>query len=404
MSDESMDLDTVVEDAWRGFREALADALSALEDGEVLRVAVEGGDELTDGAARCVESHRVGDSIAVQVPGNRLLATHQRLTTQGRRHLRELGFAKPTDRYLATYPAGHVDHAASVTVSTVRLVFGVVHPAFLYSDDVVWVVDSPLPAGVAPQVPVAVHPVDDAHLALLVDRALTPVLGHAPERDSDGDVPVPAGSAVVFVRTDARAPVVRLFALMVVEISDVDAAVREVDVLNRDIMGVKFALHGDMVIASADVLAWPFAAEHLQAWVTHMCDAVSGHDRALAARVGGRVFVDLGETVPDEDDDEDEQSAGDDMPPVMLSLLQLDAGNPGALRPRDAAQLCGYDSDLLLDLIRWNEEQEIAWRQARDEATTTGLYDEAEVCEVERAHARRTVRLLRKALRRVLLG
>lgn len=400
MSDESMDLDTVVEDAWRGFREALADALSALEDGDVLRVAVEGGDELTDGAARCVESQRVGDSIAVEVPGNRLLATHQRLTKQGRRHLRELGFAKSTDRYLATYPAGHVDHAASVTVSTLRFVFDVVHPAFLRSDDVLWVVDSPLPAGVAPQVPVAVHPVDDAHLALLVDRALTPVLGHAPERDSDGDVPVPAGSAVVFARTDARAPVVRLFALMVVEISDVGAAVREVDVLNRDIVGVKFALHGDMVIASADVLAWPFAAEHLQAWVTHMCDAVSGHDRALAARVGGRVFVDLGERVAEED----EEGSGDDMPPVMLSLLQLDAGNPGALRPRDAAQLCGYDSDLLLDLIRWNEEQEIAWRQARDEATTTGLYDEAEVCEVERAHARRTVRLLRKALRRVLLG
>jgi len=400
MSDESMDLDTVVEDAWRGFREALADALSALEDGKVLRVAVEGGDELGDGAARYVEAHRVGADIAVEVPGNRLLATHQRLTKQGRRDLRELGFAKSADHYLATYPAGHVDHAASVTVSTLRSVFGVVHPAFLRSDDVVWVVDSPLPAGVAPQVPVAVHPVDDAHLALLVDRALTPVLGHAPERDSDGDVPVPAGSAVVFVRTDARAPVVRLFALMVVEISDVDAAVREVDVLNRDIVGVKFALHGDMVIASADVLAWPFAAEHLQAWVTHMCDAVSGHDRALAARVGGRVFVDLGETVAEED----EESRGDDMPPVMLSLLQLDAGNPGALRPRDAAQLCGYDSDLLLDLIRWNEEQEIAWRQARDEATTTALYDEAEVCEVERAHARRTVRLLRKALRRVLLG
>ncbi len=74
------------------------------------------------------------------------------------------------------------------------------------------------------------------------------------------------------------------------------------------------------------------------------------------------------------------------------------------MRPKVAAKLCGYDSDLLLDLIRWNEEQEIAWREARDEAFATDQEGEAEVCEIERAHARQTVRVLRKALRRVLLG
>jgi hypothetical protein len=130
---------------------------------------------------------------------------------------------------------------------------------------------------------------------------------------------------------------------------------------------------------------------------------VSRHDAALARRVGGRVFLDPAESISEENEDEYE-SVEEAIHPVMQCLLQLDADEPGSVRPEDAARLCGYDSDLLLELIRWNEEQEIAWRQARDEAYATGEDDEAEVCEIERAHADRTVKLLRKALRRVVLG
>ena len=276
------------------------------------------------------------------------------------------------------------------------------HPAFLLSDDFTWEMDSQLPtADAMPEAPAAIHPVNQEHLDLLVDQALTPMLGHAPQRDSDGDIPFRSGSAVVFVRSQGRTFLIRLFAEMVVEISDVDTAVREVDVLNREIEGVKFALQGDKVIASADLFALPFAAEHLQVLVARMCDVVSSHDKALARRVGGRVFLDLRETFLD---DEDEPSAHEAIHPVMLCILQLDADKPGFVRPKVAAKLCGYDSDLLLDLIRWNEEQEIAWREARDEAFATDQEGEAEVCEIERAHARQTVRVLRKALRRVLLG
>ena len=80
----------------------------------------------------------------------------------------------------------------------------------------------------------------------------------------------------------------------------------------------------------------------------------------------------------------------------MLCMLQLDAERPGSVGPATAAKLCGYDSDLLLELIRWNEEQEIAWRQARDDAHAIDEDDEAEVCEIERAHAARTVSVLRR--------
>ena len=104
------------------------------------------------------------------------------------------------------------------------------------------------------------------------------------------------------------------------------------------------------------------------------------------------------------DGSEIESPAEDDIHPVMLALLQLDADQPGSIRPKVAAQLCGHDPDLLLQLISWNEEQpEIAWRAARDEARAAADFDEAEVCEGEREHAQRTTKALRKALRRVLL-
>lgn len=231
------------------------------------------------------------------------------------------------------------------------------------------------------------------------------MLGQRPCRDDDGDVPIRVGSAVVFVRNQWPMPSVQLFAEMVVEIDSPDAAVHELAALNHDIDGVKFALHGDRVIASVDLLAAPFAAEHLQMLVAHLCDVVSRHDAALARRVGGRTFLGTLESRTGEEVDGEEGAVDEErIDPVMLCMLQLDAERPGSVGPATAAKLCGYDSDLLLELIRWNEGQEIAWRQARDEAHAIDEDDEAGVCEIERAHAARTISVLRKALRRVLLG
>ena len=83
-------------------------------------------------------------------------------------------------------------------------------------------------------------------------------------------------------------------------------------------------------------------------------------------------------------------------------FLQLDAERPGSLRPKEVARICGYDSALITELITWNEEQEIAWRRARDQAADDP--EERAACEHERAHAEETVRLLRRTLRKVLLG
>jgi hypothetical protein len=406
MSGAAVDLNSLVEEAWRGFRGAFADALEALDEGGFVQVAFDVGDEV-DGAAPYVQALRHGDAIVLEVASNRFLHTRRKLSRPGQGRLRRLGLTTPSKaapNYWATYPLSHVDQAASVAVAAFRDAFGVLHPAFLVSDDLDWQTHVQLPTTDAvPKVPEAIHPISREHLDRLIDQALIPMLGHTPYRDGDGDIPIRVGSAVIFVASLISAPRIRLFAEMVVEVDNLDAAVHEVAALNREIDGVKFALHGNRVIASADLPAAPFAAEHLHVLVDHMCDVVSRHDAALARRVGGRVFLDPAESISEQNEDECE-SVEEAIHPVMQCILQLDAERPGSVGPAAAARLCGYDSDLLLELIRWNEEQEIAWRQARDEAYATDEDDEAEVCEIERAHAARTVRVLRKALRRVLLG
>lgn len=399
-------MDSRIEADWRKFRAALADAMAAMEDGGFMQAAVDPAEDLDVGAPPQVCVRRCGNSVVVEVPSNRQLATAWRLAKPARRHLHALGFAKPTkasrNYYRATYPASHVDQAASVAVSALRVAFGVVHPAFLHSRAFQWETQSHLPSPDALPTAnaAAVRPVDREHLDLLVEQALTALLGHTPERDSDGDFPIAAGSGVVFVRSQVHSPSVWLFANMVVAIEDTDAALLEVDALNHGDGGVKFALYGDTLVASATLMAMPFLAEHLQVLVADMCDVVSGHDKALARRLGGQVYS----LQPEATCVDGEPSAHEDMHPVMRCLLELDADRPGSVRPKVAARLCGYDSALILDLIRWNEEQEIAWREARDEAVATDHYDDAELCEIERAHAQRTVKVLRKALRRVLLG
>jgi hypothetical protein len=290
----TVDLETTVDGAWRHFRRALAETMDALEAGESLQIALDPGEDL-EGAPPSVHARRVGGWVVLEVPSNQVLAAAFRLSRSGLGKLRGLGLRRRDGHdssYHAAFPTSHVDQAAWVATATLRDTFGVIHPSFLVSADCTWLAGSrPARAVESPAPELPVSPTNRAELDRLVDRALTSVIGHPPVRDSDGDVPFVSDSAVVFVRTDDLAPIVQVFAEMVVEIRDLEAAAREVAILNADISGVKFTLYGDRVVASMDLLARPFVAEHLRSVVDNMCQVVPGNDALLAARVSGRVFL-----------------------------------------------------------------------------------------------------------------
>jgi len=404
-----VDLDRITTKAWRRFRRELADRIAGLGPGEVVNVAVESAvEDPKSGCAPYVQFCRgEGDSVLGEVSGNRYLQAALRLNKEARQRLTEIGWSRPRPKhglfnFLAVVDQSHADQMAVMAVTALYEVFGVTHPAFLVGD--VWIGEDPdLPYADTvelPDEPLAITPVGREHLDQLVDQALVPLLGQVPNRDDDGDIPIVSGTAVVFVRTLPHAPLIRIWAEVAVEVSDPERARFEVEVLNRDRPFAKFVLADDRIVAQVHVPASPFAPEHLRQTLAMMCGLADEVDDDLAVRVSGRRFL--------EPDDLQETEAGvgrdsSDIHPAMLTLLQLDAENPGSIRPALAAQVCENDTELLLTLIRWNAEQEIAWRTARDDATDAGdPDDEADICEHERAQARRTTKLLRKALRLVV--
>ena len=405
----SMDLDRVTTKAWRRFRRELADRIADLGQREVLGVAVETAiDEPQSGCAPYLQfCGGEGDTVLAELSGNRYLHAAHRLNKEARRRLGEIGWSRPRPKhgvfnYRAEVDQSHADQLAVMAVTALYEVFGVTHPAFLGGD--VRIGDDPtLPKAdtvEVPEEPLATAPAGREHLDQLVDQALVPFLGQVPNRDDDGDIPVVSGTAVVFVRTLPHAPLISIWAEVAVEVSDPDRAKFEVAVLNRDRPFAKFVQIDDRIVAQVHVPAYPFVPEHLRQTLAMMCGLADEVDDDLAVRVSGRRFLepdDLPET------DEGGESERSDMHPAMLTLLQLDAESPGSIKPSLAAQVCEYDTELLLTLIHWNEEQEIAWRTARDDATEAGdPDDEADLYEHERAQTRRTTKLLRKALRLVV--
>lgn len=395
MNDDTPEFNAEIEDAWGRFEESLSRALMALEDGESLIVEVLRA-RGEDSCGPYVQALREHNDFLLEVSSNNVLDDAWKLSGSDTEALQELGFTDP-DKDMPNHWTElgflDIDRGASMAVKALREVWHIAHPALLSGSGVNWESQT----APAPNVPstdgTPAHANNRHDLDELIDQSLEEAFGQRPERDSDGDIPIPTGTGVVYVRTHDESPLIRLFAVMVKDLQDHAAALHEVAAMNRDIESVKFLVYKDSIIATVDMWAQPFAAAQLHRLIGLMCDAVAQHDTDLARRVKGRVF-----TTP-----ADETAATDDdgIHPVMRSIMQLDAEHPGALRPKDAAKLCDYNPDLLLELIHWNEEQEIAWREARDAAQEP---DEILSCDAECEHARRTVKLLRKALKKVLLG
>ena len=425
------DLDRSTQRAWSAFQARLADRVAELADDEILIVEVGSVvEEDAEGSAPYVQFCAWGGTmVRCEVSSNAYLDPRVRLDSAGADVIVELGWSAPTagrdeaaaegsSNFFLDAERADADRLAVMSTRVLRDVFGVAHPAFLLSDDLG--TEAAAPVEQTPEA-AATFPNDREHLQQLVDAALAPYFGHEPSHDEDDDIPVVSGSAMVFVRVLEDAPIVQLFCPLVCGVEDRDRAAFEVSVLNRDQRFLKFVLVEDDVIVHLYLPAYPFAPEHLRAMLGLMSSSVDALDEDLVARVGGRrmfepaddeededvedverVGDEDGEVEPEGEAEEDPEAETEAVHPAMLTLLQLDAESPGSLTPELAASVCAMDRDLILELITWNSEQEIVWRQARDRAYLQGEAEEAGVCGHEMSHAEQTVNLLRRALRLVV--
>ncbi|HRV68691.1 MAG TPA: hypothetical protein P5108_04495 [Marmoricola sp.] len=364
MSRSRSDWGASTDHAWEDFSERLGQRLIGLEPGQEFEVLLNG-----------LEADAQPKGIRFE---------------RRRRSLRQRMLPATEGSTVVEFAIADSHDALLQALATLRVDLDVIHPAFLDAD-----------FGIEPMSPMTgvellepCRPRDREHLDQLLDQFFLAHVGDTPERDEDGDIAIEVGESVVYLRASQDAPVVNLFCLVATDISDQDAALYEVNELNRRIDGVNFFVVNDRIHASAALIAMPLLFDSLNHVFRSMCELVASNDRQLARRTGGRTWAGQGS--------EAQYDSGGDLHPVMLSILQLDADRPGWMRPKTVAKICGHDPELVLELIKWNECQEIAWRDARDDARLAEDDDEADVCEHERAHAERTKKILRKALKRIL--
>ena len=386
--------DEALESAWRDFREVLADTMETLRDGRIPLFIKQRDDRVR---RHFVAVRRAGDEVVVWVSSNSAVEPAQRLGRSTLTDLRRLGLIRTTAKgYTATFPMSHVDEAAALVVAVLRDVLGVVHPSMLVSRERSLTPEAP--AG-SPEAwgDTVIQALSPEHLGHVVVGTLTAMLGQEPRRDSDGDLVVPRGRAVAFVRCHPRRTLVQVFGHLTINVRDgaaVDVAVAR---LNQEHELLKFVHADGAVFVSVDLSAAPFVPAHLKGALAHLLHVIDGEQESVAAATGGRTFLEAPQADPSDGEP-------DRIHPVMARFLQLDALEEGSVDAHDMAKLCGYDDDLILELIRWNEEQEIEWMKAHDDALDRDEQVEAAACERERAHAERTVTLLRQTLHLVLLG
>lgn len=307
------DLAAKVAQAWRDFAQAFGDALAALPASAEVYLTV---DPTAYGTGEAVYSVAVqvaeeGTLLALAV-GNLLLPEGYRLDRAAVAAMVELGWSPPGvisgsgehfGRSVAVASAGNL--AATIT-RTLRDVYGAPHPAF-----VVYTArdgqDQPL---VISQLGTARHESTlldaDPELVLdggesgepgeLLDSVRTVVaamLKTTPEElpvDTDGDIGIRAGSAMVFVRVRQDPPIVDVFSPVLTEVEATEPLFAKLsDLTNRMPIGRLYCT-GGTVWASIPVMGRNFQATHLMLAVQVMTGLADELDDRLHGEFGGKRF------------------------------------------------------------------------------------------------------------------
>ena len=176
-------------------------------------------------------------------------------------------------------------------VRVLREGFGVLHPLLLAGMPAAPTED-PLGSEQAHDLePIEVeiaHPVrceDD--LADLVSRTLATLTGDDVLRDDDGDWHVATNGTVMWVRLLRGQPTIHAYAYLVRDIRSKGAATREVAILNRDAVMLRYVLDDDRLKVETEVKAGPFVPGHLIDAMNRLRYTTGQQAHDFAARTGG---------------------------------------------------------------------------------------------------------------------
>jgi hypothetical protein len=323
--------DDAVETAWREFRQRLADRLAELESGGL--VMVDTGPD--DPAA----------------PWCQVLVADGILLVEAMRDA-ETDLSEELE-------AREVDRAAVMVVEVLRETYGVLHPVYLVADGLepegAVRPLPPTPGLEEPDLDRAVEPSSVEEVRGLVDLAVAGVLDEAPEWDDDGDLPLPTEDRLVWVLVHKEAPRVLLSCLLVDDVADEQAALAEVNRLNRTEFGLTFFLAEQRISVTRELGLGVAVPSAVRGEIMRLMSQVDGWARDLGERV---------RTVPQPA----RERTGSRFETAYAVMAELEREERGSVGPATMVRIFGNDTGLLLKAIRITEKRRREMRSRIREA------------------------------------
>ncbi|MDG4822108.1 hypothetical protein O7635_09605 [Asanoa sp. WMMD1127] len=320
------DLRGKVIEAWRDFARALAKVLPELPEGARVELTLDPTASGTGAAVYSVELQILSDGmVRALAVGNSALPEGYRLDRGAVADLVALGWSPPgvlpdSGEQFGLHASTKDASRIATTVSrTLRDVYGAPHPAFLVylvhdvEDEPIAVeplatarpevagsldLDNAIKAG---QQMAARGETDDDDSIALEERVRTVVaalMKSEPEQlkvDSDGDIGIRAGSAMVFVRVRDNPPLVDVFSPVLTEVEPTEQLyVKLSELTNRMPIGRLYCTN-DTVWASIPVFGRNFQATHLMLAVQVMTGLADELDDRLHGEFGGKRFFGEGD-------------------------------------------------------------------------------------------------------------
>jgi hypothetical protein len=318
----------LVAEAWREFAGALAQVLPVLPPGAHLDLAL---DPVASGTGTavyqvCVRTLDDGDLEAVAVGNGELPATY-RMDRIASGDMIALGWAPPGvlpgsgDRFGLQCVPAKAEQLAAVLTRTLSDIYGAPHPAFLvylvYDEQDRPIETGPLGTARYEPIPGATFDVDlDAEVAdldvqvaglgvevadedLPLDERVRAVIAEMTRTtvdqlqiDTDGDIGIRAGSAMVFVRVRANPPLVDVFSPILTGVDASEELYQKLcELTNRMPIG-RIYWAAETVWASIPVFGRNFQGVHLMLAVQVMTGLADELDDRLHGEFGGRRFFD----------------------------------------------------------------------------------------------------------------
>jgi hypothetical protein len=314
------DLTAKVTEAWAEFDRALGAVLPTLPAGSALDLTLDPTASGVGDAVYGVTLLPVEDGLRGYAVSNAMLAPEHRLSRTAVGELIALGWSPPgvvvgsDERLGVSLPAAQAERLAAIVTRTLRDVYGTPHPAFLVyttASEAGQPIELP-PLGTARldqggagglgRVDLDPMPLPDKVGAVIA--AMMKVTPDSLPIDSDGDIGIRSGSAMVFVRVRDNPPLVDVFSPV---LTDVDANqqlyVRLSELTHRMPIGRLYCT-ANTVWASVPVFGRDFQATHLMLAVQVMTGLADELDDRLHGEFGGKRFF------PDSERPEEEPKDG----------------------------------------------------------------------------------------------